>query len=140
MEPSAARKARRGLLSKGMEHSGEVARRLAQEQNPCVGVAGIGDPCEHRLRGATGVLLETQGLPMKKLLSTLTLALVLAATGAAQTDDFAREGKDRSHKDPLEGKAPPALRVTDWMNTGGEAFTLESLRGKVVVLDFWGTW
>jgi len=26
------------------------------------------------------------------------------------------------------------------MNTGGRALDLASLKGKVVVLDFWGTW
>lgn len=77
---------------------------------------------------------------MNKLASTIAVVLALASAGPAQTGDFAREGKDRSRKDPLEGKAPPALRVTDWMNTGGEALSLDALRGKVVVLDFWGTW
>ena len=68
------------------------------------------------------------------------LLLALAAPLAAQDDGFARErrGETAAAKDALEGKAPPALAVTDWMNTRG--FTLESLRGKVVVLDFWGTW
>ena len=65
-----------------------------------------------------------------------TLAL-LAPLASAGTDDFAREG-DRTAKDPLEGKAPPALRVESWMNS--EPLELASLRGKVVVLDFWGTW
>lgn len=75
---------------------------------------------------------------MKKLLFGLSIALALAPLNAAQ-DDFQREG-DRTHKDKLEGKAPPALQVQSWMNTGGKALDLASLRGKVVVLDFWGTW
>ena len=42
----------------------------------------------------------------------------------------------------LEGVlvGPVALDVTGWMNTDGEALELEELRGKVVVLKFWGTW
>ncbi|MEE8467050.1 MAG: hypothetical protein V3T22_01260 [Planctomycetota bacterium] len=77
---------------------------------------------------------------MKKLTTSLVLALALGSTGFGQTDDFAREPNNREAKDLLEGRTPPALQVSDWMNTGGEALTLESLRGKVVVLDFWGTW
>lgn len=68
------------------------------------------------------------------------LALLLSAPTLAAGDDFRREDGNRDLKDALEGKAPPALQVTGWMNTDGEALTLESLRGKVVVLDFWGTW
>ncbi|MEZ5979295.1 MAG: hypothetical protein R3F34_13875 [Planctomycetota bacterium] len=75
---------------------------------------------------------------------TTTMALVFAAAAAlpavaASGDDFAREG-DRTNKDPLEGKAPPALRVENWMNVEGDALALSDLRGKVVLLDFWGTW
>jgi hypothetical protein len=77
---------------------------------------------------------------MKKLTATILLALTLQAIGMAQADSFVRENKNRDKKDPLEGRTPPALQVTDWMNTGGKQISLASLRGKVVVLDFWGTW
>ena len=45
-------------------------------------------------------------------------------------------------KDALEGKAPPALQVAQWKNTGkkNKALKLSELKGKVVVLDFWGVW
>lgn len=57
-------------------------------------------------------------------------------------DDFKREGKpaQRAKKDPLEGKAPPPLRLAGWMNTKGKAIKLGDLKGKVVVLKFWGVW
>jgi thiol-disulfide isomerase/thioredoxin len=43
-------------------------------------------------------------------------------------------------KDNLEGKAPPALTVDRWRNTDGKALAWSDLRGKVVLLDFWGVW
>jgi cytochrome oxidase Cu insertion factor (SCO1/SenC/PrrC family) len=75
-----------------------------------------------------------------RILITAGLLLALAVSATASSDDFIRENKNRHQKDPLEGKAPPALQVTDWMNTDGKPLTLKSLRGKVVVIDFWGTW
>lgn len=78
---------------------------------------------------------------MKRLTLALAMALAFSATGFAQTDDFSRERKTgETVKDSLEGKAPPALQVKDWMNTDGKAIDLKALRGKVVILDFWGTW
>lgn len=83
-----------------------------------------------------------------KIAALLALGAPLVATPALAgmgmgigTDEFGREdGRNRPFKDALEGKAPPALSVKSWMNTGGEPLTWEALRGKVVVLDFWGTW
>ncbi len=33
--------------------------------------------------------------------------------------------------------APPFPTGLDWINTGGEPLTLQGLRGKLVLLDFW---
>ncbi len=74
-----------------------------------------------------------------KLTQIAAAALLCSTAALAQTDDFVREAKNRELKDPLEGKAPPALQLTGWMNVEG-AIDLASLKGKVVVLDFWGTW
>jgi thiol-disulfide isomerase/thioredoxin len=41
------------------------------------------------------------------------------------------------HLIPLEGKPAPELQLADWI---GDSFTLEEMEGKVVVVDFWGTW
>ena len=49
---------------------------------------------------------------------------------------FYAEKRPQALRD-LEGKAPPALTLKDWI---GEEQSLEKLKGKVIVVDFWGTW
>jgi hypothetical protein len=34
-------------------------------------------------------------------------------------------------------RAPNFPENLDWLNTGGERLSLEKLRGKIVLLDFW---
>lgn len=41
---------------------------------------------------------------------------------------------------PSVGAPAPAIVATSWLNWEGEAPTLESLQGRVVLLEFWGTW
>lgn len=38
------------------------------------------------------------------------------------------------------GSMAPALKIESFYNSKGATTNLEKLRGKVVVLDFWGTW
>lgn len=59
-----------------------------------------------------------------------------------QGDGFKRErsGATAALKDGVEGKPPPPLTASAWMNLEGKAPTWESLKGKVVVLDFWAHW
>jgi thiol-disulfide isomerase/thioredoxin len=76
------------------------------------------------------------------LVGTLVLAVFGMARGDGPTDDFKREGPDsrRAQKDALENKPAAPLSVKGWMNTDGKELKLKDLRGKVVVLDFWGVW
>ena len=74
---------------------------------------------------------------------TAALAALLTASSAIAQEDFQREGdgERRAALDAMEGKAPPALTVTQWMNTSHKSgLRLADLKGKVVLLDFWGTW
>ncbi len=75
----------------------------------------------------------------------ILIAGLLALPVIAGDDDFVRERSGRdpkkdAAKDSLEGKSPPALQVQGWLNTEGKALTWADFRGKVVVIDFWGTW
>jgi thiol-disulfide isomerase/thioredoxin len=84
---------------------------------------------------------------MNRTAAVMFLVLSVALMTAADADDFKRERRegekyeDRNKaKDALENKAPPKLVVTNWQNTDGKKLTLAGLKGKVVVLDFWGVW
>jgi thiol-disulfide isomerase/thioredoxin len=84
---------------------------------------------------------------MKPSMQLLCGVLAVTLWSAACADDFTRErGEGEKYeernkaKDALEGKPPPALAVTGWENTDGNELTLAGLKGKVVVLDFWGVW
>ena len=75
----------------------------------------------------------------------LVVALVAAAPGDPPPDkSFNRERRpgNAAAKDALEGAPPPPLAVTGWLNLpeGVEAWDWSHLKGKVVVIDFWGTW
>lgn len=78
---------------------------------------------------------------MKKLLLLLALGLALGLTALA-ADDLKSLGEGdarrREKLSALEGRPAPALQVTNWVN--GQPMTLASLKGKIVVLDFWATW
>ncbi|MCA8971497.1 MAG: hypothetical protein KDC95_17020 [Planctomycetes bacterium] len=77
------------------------------------------------------------------LLLTAPLSLGMFARTATGQDDFQRE-KRTDAKAALEGKPAPALSVTGWANTSTLTAdgipTLAALRGKVVLLKFWGVW
>lgn len=69
-------------------------------------------------------------------------ASLLAAGFGGQGEGIARERSEKTGalKDALEGKAPPALVATSWRNLEGKAPTFASLKGKVILLDFWAHW
>jgi cytochrome c biogenesis protein CcmG/thiol:disulfide interchange protein DsbE len=85
-------------------------------------------------------LQASSNIPMKEVLLSLSL-FSLAAIASAQDFSFAFEGdaKQRERLKELQGSdEPPALQVEGWMNS--EPLSLDKLKGKVVVLDFWATW
>ena len=78
---------------------------------------------------------------MQLSLLALPLAALLASGLFLASDDFPRErgGPNDAAKDALEGQRPPKLVARDWLNTS-EPIDLGDQLGKVVLIDFWGTW
>ena len=70
----------------------------------------------------------------------LAWAFLIATTFAEPDLTAFHEGQpaQRERLKALDLSNPPALQVTNWIN--GETATLASLKGKIVVLDFWATW
>ena len=64
----------------------------------------------------------------------------VSASAAPSWDTALGPAVETREVDPqsLVGKPAPALSGAEWM--GGNAMTLDSLKGKVVLLDFWATW
>jgi thiol-disulfide isomerase/thioredoxin len=87
----------------------------------------------------------------KHLSSKLSIAVLLIIANttipAFSDDDIRRERNPHEKElnsllDSLEGKKPPKIDdATGWMNTAnGKPLTWEDLKGKVVLIDFWGVW
>lgn len=81
---------------------------------------------------------------MKLKLSVFILSALCAVSllVAQAPDDFKRErnGKTDTVKNSWEGKAPPQLEITNWLNASSKQVTWNSLKGKVIVVDFWTYW
>lgn len=77
---------------------------------------------------------------MKKIHMSLVLACVVSIcnpSNAAEPPSL--EGsKVREALNHLQDKPAPPLALKNWLNS--EPLTLQSLKGKIVVLDFWATW
>lgn len=79
-------------------------------------------------------------LPFKKFhkydLEASSESIDIDSIPAGREDE---EEKQEAKPKPKVGSNPPELRATGWLNTD-ETPTLESLEGKVVLIDFWATW
>ncbi|MFM1559392.1 MAG: TlpA family protein disulfide reductase [Roseibacillus sp.] len=72
---------------------------------------------------------------------TLFLLGILSLPLSANELSFAfeGEGEKRARLSKLQdSETPPKLDLSEWLNSGD--LTLDELKGKIVVLDFWATW
>lgn len=74
-----------------------------------------------------GSVSDNQFIPMHSLVTT---------------DKIRRYGTRgmRSFNNSLEGKPAPNFQIKHWINSPDHELKLKDLKGKVVLLDFWGTW
>jgi thiol-disulfide isomerase/thioredoxin len=67
---------------------------------------------------------------------------IMQATGTPAQKRAAAGGRvqvrDRARQVALIGEPAPEIAIKDWLK--GEPATLEDLRGRVVLLEFWATW
>jgi thiol-disulfide isomerase/thioredoxin len=71
------------------------------------------------------------------------LSLVLMASTASSQNpgggvQLEGDAKRRAVLNEIQGKKAPAISAARWINS--RPLNLSALRGKVVLLDFWGTW
>lgn len=66
----------------------------------------------------------------------------MPSISSSDKDDIRRSGlaAARIEKNAIEGKRPPELHLSGWINAPENGLSMEGLRGKVVLVDFWGTW
>ena len=65
-------------------------------------------------------------MPTRSRLAAVVAATLLPLSTPAQS--------------PTIGSPAPAIAAAEWLNWQGDAPTLESCKGRVVLLEFWGTW
>lgn len=72
-------------------------------------------------------------------LSLLIITINLSGIAALAADAPALENSRRREElTAMQGKSAPPLTVQNWINS--KPVTLDELKGKIVVLDFWATW
>jgi hypothetical protein len=75
--------------------------------------------------------------------AAVILVAMFACTAFQAQDGLGRErtATTGAEKDALEGKAPPIkLEMEGWINGPTKAPTWDSLKGSVILLDFWAFW
>ena len=87
------------------------------------------------MSGGMAQLLAEKGTAGAK--SAHESAQLASASAGAAIDPAWLEG-DRARFNAIENKPAPKLTVANWTNS--EAMSLDQLKGKVVLVDFWATW
>jgi len=71
----------------------------------------------------------------RDFVSTRVIGIALAVIG------FASASSASAQSGPAVGQPAPPINLESWLNVGkDESPSLESLKGKTILLEFWGTW
>ncbi len=89
------------------------------------------------VRSLLGLTLVAGLLAAKGQCQLVEAAKGVSTDGPFPNDWYVRDGEGLEDLRALEGKPAKELSISEWR---GEATTLEKLKGKIVVLDFWATW
>ena len=86
-----------------------------------------------------GLAALSERLPSLQTLNHYDYRLDHTDISASPHDAFFRRGEPegRPPQDALERKAPPPLTVKNWLNIEGDSLSLDDLKGKVVLVQFW---
>lgn len=88
-------------------------------------------------------IFRSLGLPALLIAAFVGLSLAVAApTQSATVARLAKEGywgtrQQLNEHSKLIGQAAPKLELTDWK---GNPPTAETMKGKILIIDFWATW
>ncbi|MBG30286.1 MAG: hypothetical protein CMI31_09845 [Opitutae bacterium] len=74
----------------------------------------------------------------KKLILLACLAFAFNTVNLVADAPRLEDGKTRDILNNMQGKQAPELALREWMNS--KPLDLKTLKGKIVVLDFWATW
>jgi thiol-disulfide isomerase/thioredoxin len=99
-----------------------------------IGSPAITDAAVERVRAGSPRLLTLQR-------EAFQLEGTPVSRSRSPADPFWRNQaeEERQELNALEGQPSPPLAVTAWLNAA-ENSSLEDFRGKVVLVEFWGTW
>jgi thiol-disulfide isomerase/thioredoxin/Leucine-rich repeat (LRR) protein len=91
---------------------------------------------------ASAVQSLNNALPGLQMLNYFQPTGIAGNTVVAKTDTIRRNGTPdaRLKLDELENQPAPRLDVENAINSATSDFRLSDFRGKVVLVDFWGTW
>ena len=89
-----------------------------------------------------GQVQEARDLLVDEVAFAQRISEIMQATGTPAQKRAATSGylqiRDRGAQMALMGQAAPEIAVKSWIK--GEPVTLEDLRGRVALLEFWATW
>jgi len=155
-EPTIAPQARvaAGLdRAAGLQRTGKLSQAATELENAIAAARATPYEIEFQTRIRLGMTLSDVYLSLDQIQKARDLLAdevdfarkiseIMQATGTPSQKRTATSGylqiRDRAAQMALMGRAAPDISVKSWIK--GEPVTLEDLRGRVALLEFWATW